>query len=427
MNGQPYYVYPRTNGTDICYYSILSETNVENSSCKLFDIQGTGIAVDTSTPSGYSDCGCDPGYNEEGESCVFDNVVVNPGAPATTGRTDLYVLDYMSWIKPYHPTLGPKAMSSTFNHGQEGIEGTLDFWYAWYVNQFNFNLYDSLPDDYIFDAGFTAGDLGGWWHSFVRTPGNNSVPSSSITIFIGVQSNTDVNYHCYNVPPPNYTILYGSFCLAKMNLTLADPDVEPNDPPAPNPEDAPISQPIPGSDSGGGDSGDFSSVVAAIENSSTANDLVTQNSAESITDAIDNSISALGEIKNAIDNLADGESDGGSSDVVDELKKQTGILEGQGLVIGPSGSFSDEDVNQRALKKQELKDTWNQIKNEISSSFSVSLSGSGTIDEHVINVYGVDVDLSWYKWTSQLGGIGNILVMVSTFLGLAIVLGGKSS
>lgn len=75
LNGQAYYAH----GNDICYYEILSETPIANSNCKIFDLQGTGISVDTSTPSGGASCTCDSGYSEQGESCVLDSVdFLNP-------------------------------------------------------------------------------------------------------------------------------------------------------------------------------------------------------------------------------------------------------------------------------------------------------------------------------------------------------------
>jgi len=75
LNGQAYY----SKGNNICYYEILSETPIANSNCKLFDLQGTGIALDASTPSGGTSCSCDSGYSEQGESCVLDAITfLNP-------------------------------------------------------------------------------------------------------------------------------------------------------------------------------------------------------------------------------------------------------------------------------------------------------------------------------------------------------------
>jgi len=90
-------------------------------------------------------------------------------------------------------------------------------------------------------------------------------------------------------------------------------------------------------------------------------------------------------------------------------------------------SLKDDTEARLVLTKQKLKDSWDRIVSESGSVFGVSFVGGGTIEPFIINVKGVDVDLGWSKWTDQLGGIGNILIMVSMFIGLMIVLGGNKS
>ncbi len=446
LNGQPYHVY----GNSICYYQILSETSVANSSCKLFDLQGTGIAVDTASPSTYTSCSCHANYHEQGELCVADNVPNPDPDPVydsnSFGSVSDKYLEARYRVKGCHvakveedgdyiPTYSEETYTKyTIDEDYEECSYNENKEYSF--NELRSLLSPHIPtqlfnkDDISFDFAHAIENYTGWPPHFTADIQGYAYGVSG---HLGYDFNSPETLGHFGIrtigirtikwgPHEIETRSFASSCYRRNNVVGVpiDPDVVIENKPSfcfsPDPD--PVPDPVP-SDL------DSAAIVAAIKTASLKNQEVTEDSAVSITDSIEDSIVVLGDIKEAINNLDVGNVD--VSGVTSELQKQTSILEGDGYnSSGVARGFSD--ISQQVIdKKAELKSVWNTIRSEMDGIMSADLSATGTITPHIIQVKGVDVDISWFKWIDHLAGIGNLFVMAATFLGLMIVLGGRSS
>jgi len=227
LNGQPYHSY----GNEICYYAILSETSVPNSNCKLFDLQGTGISVDTSTPSGTTSCSCDSGYLEQGESCVIGDIE-NPGSPTPTGHEDLWTIH--SFMQIQYPETG---FSSKFEHVPFTDSAmTYDQALSYFLSNTDYSLFN-LDQSYFFNGYYRHQVLG---HSYGVSAGPdddvNSIQFMTTVITIGGIRG------CANIEPVPVSghvyIPASTGCISRMFIERQeseDPDPDPDPDPVTDP------------------------------------------------------------------------------------------------------------------------------------------------------------------------------------------------
>jgi hypothetical protein len=96
------------------------------------------------------------------------------------------------------------------------------------------------------------------------------------------------------------------------------------------------------------------------------------------------------------------------------------------LASDSNATFDSTAADNLETAKQEYRDFMTQIKNDISSTLSVSVSGSGSISDNIQTIKGASVNFSFSKWSSELSIIGTILVALC-YISAAFMIFGAST
>jgi len=269
-----------SHSTDYCYYEVLSETSIDNSTCKIYDLQGTGEAADSVNESGGDSCSCDSGYDLAGEVCIYTDTD-SPELSSTNGDDDLWEIYSFNSIDL--PIGGHTGLFYNISFTDDTM--TYDEAYSYFLQNADFSLFGQDP---LYNLnGFSRWQVSGYSHgSDYDYAINNNIDyvhfsTAPLLTYLSKKEIWRCSQYADYMPVAGYVQTNNGGCISRMSIRRVQEEEEEEEEEEENPNPNP-----PSSGACDASSADYANCVGINSRLTTINESI-ENNNEDIVQAIE--------------------------------------------------------------------------------------------------------------------------------------------